>query len=118
MTIDKDILIKNNKIYSPDTCIFVPNKINSLFTKRQNSRGNFQIGVSIPDKQYITYKAELNIGNGRKKYIGNYQTPEEAFQAYKIAKEEYIKQVADEYKNRIPKKLYDAMYNYQVEITD
>ena len=27
-------------------------------------------------------------------------------------------EVADYYKDKIPTKLYDAMYNYQVEITD
>ena len=44
--------------------------------------------------------------------------PEEAFRAYKQFKEDYIKQVADEYKDKIPQKLYDAMYNYKVDITD
>ena len=43
---------------------------------------------------------------------------EEAFKSYKTFKEKYIKQVADEYKDKIPKKLYDAMYRYEVEITD
>jgi hypothetical protein len=47
-----------------------------------------------------------------------YDTPEEAFHAYKTAKEAYIKQVADEYKDKIPKKLYDALYAYTIEITD
>lgn len=44
--------------------------------------------------------------------------------AHKVARESktvkraYIKQVADEYKDKIPKKLYDALYAYIVEITD
>ena len=51
-------------------------------------------------------------------HLGFFDTIEEAFNTYKIEKEKYIKQIADEYKNRIPKKLYKAMYNYKVEITD
>ena len=47
-----------------------------------------------------------------------FNTPQEAFQAYKKFKENYIKQVADEYKEYIPQKLYEAMYNYEVEIGD
>ena len=43
---------------------------------------------------------------------------EEAFYSYKQIKEDYIKQMADEYKDKIPRKLYDAMYKWEVEITD
>ena len=45
MCLDKDILIKGNKIYSQDTCIFVPKAINSLFTNRKRFRGEYPIGV-------------------------------------------------------------------------
>ena len=51
-------------------------------------------------------------------YLGTYNTIEEAFLAYKIFKENYIKQVADEYKDLIPQRLYEAMYKYEVEIND
>lgn len=46
MCLDKDILYKHNKIYSPETCIYVPNTINLLFTKRQNDRGESAIGTT------------------------------------------------------------------------
>ena len=45
MCLDKDILVKHNKLYSPDTCIYVPKTINSLFVKRQNDRGKSAIGT-------------------------------------------------------------------------
>ena len=51
-------------------------------------------------------------------YLGVYPTVNEAFLAYKQYKENYIKQVADEYKGLIPTKLYDALYKYEVEIND
>ena len=46
MCLDKDILCKGNKIYSRETCIFVPQKIKRLFVKRDNDRGNNPIGVT------------------------------------------------------------------------
>lgn len=116
MHLDKDILFKGNKIYSPDTCVFVPQTINCLFTKRGLDRGKYPIGV-VFSKESNKYKANLNNRNKRV-YIGAFDTPEESFNAYKEAKEQYIKEVADEYKDKIPKKLYDAMYKWEVEITD
>ena len=116
MELDKDILIKGNKIYSPDTCIFVPHRINSLFTKSNKARGNFPIGVTF-HKAQNKYCSKINI-LGKRVSLGYSQTPEEAFYIYKKAKEDYIKQIADEYKDKIPKKLYEAMYRYEVEIAD
>lgn len=117
MCLDKDILIKGNKIYSPETCIFVPEKINVLFTKRQKCRGNSAIGVYYDEKRNC-FTAHCNFGKGKTDYLGSFNTEKEAFLTYKNAKEKYIKQVADEYKDFIPKKLYDALYKYEVEIND
>ena len=120
MALDKDILVKGNKIYSPDTCVFVPQNINKLFTKRNKARGEYPIGLYKPNNSN-KYQAQCRIFyNGKKqhKYLGLYNTIEEAFNSYKEFKENYIKQVAEEYKDNIPYELYKAMYNYKVEITD
>ena len=117
MCLDKDILVKGNKIYSPSTCTLVPNRINVLFCKSDRVRGDLPIGVGLSNRIKNPYRAYCHDGE---KYIalGNYNTPKEAFQVYKLYKERLIKQVADEYKPYIPRKLYDAMYSYEVEITD
>ena len=121
MALDKDILFKGNKIYSPETCIFVSTKINSIFTKNNSNRGNFPIGVIYrPDiNKTNPYNAQCSTLKENKQIsLGYFKTPEEAFNAYKTFKENYIKQIADEYKPYIPRKLYEAMYRYEVEITD
>lgn len=118
--LDKDILIKGNKVYSPDTCVFVPNFINTLFIKKQNKRGELPIGVCYhkPNKKYRAGLSVFKNGKATFKTIGHFTTINEAFEAYKQAKEEYIKEVADEYKDKIPAKLYEAMYSYKVDIDD
>ena len=121
--LDKDILVKGNKIYSPDTCTLIPIYINSIFTSSNKIRGNLPIGVSKRDDRE-GYMA-LTI-YGRKKHRAKtsayaYPTPEDAFYlGYKPYKEAYIKQIAqEEYeKGNITEKCYDAMMSYQVEITD
>lgn len=111
--IDKDILVKGNRVYSPENCCLVPIHINSLFTKNDINRGNLPIGVSQRNnKKYISTRYNT---------YQLYDTPEEAFYlGYKPYKESLIKQVAqEEYsKGNITKQCYDAMMNYEVEITD
>ena len=118
MELDKDILSKENKIYSPETCCLVPRIVNSLFIKRTRDRGSLPIGVT---KHGERYRAKCNdpLSNVRK-HVGVFDTPELAFNAYKKYKEALIKKVAQiEYDNgTITKECYDAMMRYKVEITD
>jgi hypothetical protein len=96
---------------------FCAQKINNLFTKRDNDRGVHPIGVTLDEEssRINKYIASCSVGKRAVKHIGRFSTIEEAFNTYKTFKENYIKQIADEYKDRIPKKLYDAMYRYEVE---
>lgn len=112
--LDKDILIKGNKIYSPETCCFVPKEVNTLFTNRKHERGEYPIGVRLKEKKFI---AQINY-MGTKIHLGSFDSPEEAFIAYKTSKEKCIKEYADKYRNCISKDVYEALYNYIVEITD
>lgn len=115
--LDKDILIKGNKVYSPKTCCFVSSKINMLFTKSNIVRGDYPIGVSWHKIRNL-FSANCNNGNKKKIHLGYFNTPEKAFyEGYKPYKEKLIKQYADAYKDKIPKNLYDALYKYEVEIT-
>jgi hypothetical protein len=114
--LDKDILIKGNKIYSPETCCIIPQEINNLLTNRVNKRGEYPIGVSF-HKYNKNYLAQIS-SNNIKRHIGSFDSSEKAFQAYKIVKEEYIKELAEKWKSKITEKVYEALYNYQVEITD
>ena len=115
MCIDKDILIKGNKTYNSETCVFVPQPINNLFTKDDVRRGEQVIGVT--KDRNGSYRAQYNV-NGNITYLGAYSTEDEAFNIYKTNKEKLIKDIADKYKKYIPQKLYNAMYKYEIEITD
>jgi len=112
--LDKDILVKGNKIYSPETCAFVPTVINNLFTSRVSKRGKYPIGVSVSGSRYRVTMTKDN----KQYFFGAYGTPEEGFQAYKNAKETYIKEVAELWKDKIGMRVYEALINYTVEITD
>jgi len=117
MELDKDILVKGNKIYSPETCVFVPRYINTLFINCNSVRGKLPIGVCFlkKSKKFIAKYREMG---GIQINLGCFTSPEEAFQVYKQSKEAYIKEVAEKYKDQIPQKLYQAMISYIIDIGD
>ena len=117
--VDKDILVKGNKHYSPETCCLVFDNINSLFVKNDSRRGEYPIGVHY-NKANGKYHAKMNDGTRHTIHIGFYNTSEEAFYAYKREKGKLIKDIAErDFKlGNITKQCYDAMIKYQVEITD
>lgn len=121
MCLDKDILVKHNKIYSTDTCIYVPQTINLLFTKRNSKRGESVIGTSLTKNgKYQVHCNMINpeTGKSKDKYLGRCDTQEKGFEVYKYYKEKNIKEIADYYFGRIPNKVYNALYSYEVEMFD
>ena len=115
MNLDKDILNKGNKIYSPENCVFVPQYINEIFTQHTAKRGKYPIGVRL--EKGNKFRAVCS-KYGKEVHLGIFNTPKEAFDKYKSEKENYVKEVADNHKNKIPTELYKAMYKWKVEITD
>ncbi len=120
--LDKDIINKGNKEYSPNKCCLVPQRINCLFTKTNKKRGKYPIGVhySLKAKHYVAQISVIKDNKKIIKFIGYFSTEQEAFKAYKIAKEQCIRKVAIEEwgKGNISEKLDKAMIKYKVEITD
>lgn len=112
--LDKDIIKRGNKVYSPETCTLVPGEVNKLLTKTDSLRGDFPIGVV---KKGNKYYSQCTVGN--KKRIKKYfNTIEDAFNHYKQTKEDWIKVVANKWKGQIDQKVYETLVNYEVLITD
>lgn len=116
-SLDKDILVKGNKMYSPEKCCFVPSSINTLIIKNDAKRGQYPIGVCLHNG--VSYIAQMTL-NGKHITIGIYHTPLEAFEAYKKVKEGYIKEIAEKYfsEGKIAQRVYEALMNYEISITD
>lgn len=93
--IDKDILVEGNKIYSPLTCRFVPHFINSLLLDRKLGRGEFPIGVNY-EKDRNKYKACIS-KYGKVHHLGYFNDPVSAFNSWRLAKIDYVHEVANNY---------------------
>ena len=114
--LDKDLLVKGNKVYSENTCVFVPMEINNLIVKSDSIHGDYPIGV-IYDKERDKFQTRLWVDN-KPKFLGRFETVEEAFEKYKECKEAHIKLVAEKWKHLIDFRAYEALMKYEVEVTD
>ena len=114
--LDKDLLIKGNKVYSENTCIFIPREINTLLVKRKASRGKYLIGVYW-NKTKKSFVAHVK-SKGKSEHLGYFTTEIEAFNTYKTAKEAFVKEQANKWKGKIDVRAYNALMSYTVEITD
>ena len=115
--LDKDLLVKGNKIYSENTCVFIPPEINSVLIKSDKIRGKHPIGVYWCNTKKV-FVAQVSKNKGKSEHLGLFKTELEAFNAYKEAKESFIKEQAEKWKGKIDNRAYNALMNYTVEITD
>ena len=114
---DKDLLIKGNKVYSEDSCIFLPREINQLLVKCTASRGKYLIGVCWCNTKKA-FVARVSKNKGKQEFLGYFNTEIEAFKAYKQAKESFVKEQAKKWKSQIDDRAYEALMNYTVNIND
>lgn len=105
--LDKDLLFKGNKKYSKETCCFVPRALNSLLTNRKAARGDLPQGVCF-HKGTGRFAASIRI-NGKRKHLGLFDCPNEAYKSYKAAKEAYVRVSAIEWKGLIDEKVFNAL---------
>ena len=93
--LDKDILFKGNKVYSPQTCVFVPVNVNLLLLDHANARGNYMIGA-YRYKLAGKFTAKCNDGTGKLVHLGYYITELEAHLAWKAYKHNLACKLAGE----------------------
>lgn len=108
--LDKDVLVKGNKVYSPSTCCLVPQDINSFFCTSQEKESGLPVGIS--KTKYGTFQVKLS-SKGMKKYVGTYKTLEEASYAYSNAKGIRAKELALENLGNIRYKVFLAIMNWK-----
>lgn len=113
--LDKDILVKGNREYSPDKCCFVPNEINTLFNRHKGHRSKTGVmGVQFFRGKYVVYISKYGINRLR----GTFENVVDAMNFYKRERELYIKEVAEKWKDKLKDNVYQAVMSYEVKIND
>lgn len=111
--LDKDLLLSGNKVYSPETCVFIPSAVNNLIVAPTRDGKTSPTGISFQQssQKYIVSCAV----DGKNKNLGRYKCPDEAFLVYKNFKESLVRNKAEEYKGVIDHRAYVAMLNFKVK---
>lgn len=112
--LDKDVLFPGNKLYSPETCVFVDARVNSFLVDAGARRGEYPIGVSFR-KERGKFEAKCNdVLSGKLKYLGYFDNAEQAHDAWLSYKLEQAKILASEQSDyRVAKALVMRYTNYQ-----
>lgn len=103
--LDKDIKQKNNTVYSPETCLLIPQRINMIFMEKSKGKDS-----DLPNciRRCVGGFQSRFIEN----HLGVFKTLEEAIEAHDKEKRIHIKQVANEYKEILPTKVYKALLDW------
>lgn len=111
-SLDKDILLKGNKHYCPELCVFVPNQINQFFKLQESSRGNYLLGAS-PQNNGVDFKCRINNGEGKHIYLGQFPSQEEAHEAYLEGKTNLGKELVAKYENIVDERVLIVLSNFK-----
>lgn len=95
--LDKDLLIRDNKVYSPLHCCFIPRKLNAFLTTNKGKRGEYPLGVRYrrKNKDMINeltncFQSEISL-NGKIKHLGYFSDPYKAHLMWQKKKLELTK---------------------------
>jgi len=112
--LDKDIISPDNKVYGPDTCLFVTGQLNNFFLKRQNGRGECLVGVSYHDNRTHHFRSRVNDG-GKNINLGYFSTELEAYQAFIQVKKKLLLErfILPETDQRLKQALYNVYNNME-----
>lgn len=115
--LDKD-MFGNGRLYSPENCCLLPSKVNWFLCDGYSSKkSELPDGVTVIKPKLknakIGYVARCHM-NGKREYLGYFDTPEEAGEVYKKAKTSEAKRLANEYKHFLTEDQYQKLYNFSL----
>lgn len=114
--LDKDLLVFGNRLYGPDTCVFIESRLNLFLTDHKAKRGLYPIGVTFVQRpKRKPYRAKgVSVVTGKYEHLGCFSTPEEAHAAWLTFKLEQAHILAAEQPDeRVAKALIKRYENYK-----
>jgi len=106
--LDKDLLGNGSKIYSPETCCFIPHELNQMMVScRVDSKG--MPGVFPVRGKFCARVRARNVQH----HIGTYETPDQAYSAYLDAKSSFLVAEAEKHQGDLPPAVMTAIRSFK-----
>jgi hypothetical protein len=121
MAVDKDLLYPGNKEYAPDKCCIIPQTLNTMLSNCKKHKTKWKSSLNLPlgvryDRAIKMYYGEFRpFGHDEVIRLSYWETPEQAFEEYKMHKQADILIMADKYKSKVPRKVYEALLKVEVK---
>lgn len=121
MAVDKDLLYPGNKEYAPDKCCIIPQTLNTMLSNCKKHKNKWKSSLNLPlgvryDRAIKMYYGEFRtFGHDEVIRLSYWETPEQAFEEYKMHKQADILIMADKYKSKVPRKVYEALLKVEVK---
>jgi len=109
--LDKDMLVKGNQIYSPETCCFLPRELNNIYKRTLSGR-------TLPQCCRLTDSGKYSVVVRTQKkriHLGTFNSIEDAFMAYKAKKEEIVRDTARRYESQLEERVLNALLNFEID---
>lgn len=111
--LDKDIIIKGNKIYAPEFCSFVPRRINNAFAERKNESKELPLGVSKSGNS--KYKCRYYNLAGERVQVCGFDDPNQAYKCFVKNKERVMRELAEFYRDNLDPRVYNSLITFKQE---
>ena len=110
--LDKDFLSKDCKVYSPETCVFIPQSLNKFILEPCNKTHDLPTGVCF-EPRWKRFTAYCNDENCKREHLGSFGSPEEASSIRNAFKERVARILAGRWKGKVDDRVHDMLINYK-----
>lgn len=122
MAVDKDLFGKGAKVYSPETCCILPQRLNTYLTNckkhyfdGQTPENTLPLGI-YHNKKSNRYYAKIQFSGFEKPIqFAEHDTIEEAFKEYRYLKKLDAYRVIESYRDKIPEYIYEELLKIEIE---
>lgn len=115
--LDKDLFSGENKRYSPETCCFLPQRLNGWLERIRSIKSGETLGYSFHSRDLV-YNVRIRDSSNTLLHLGYFKNEKEARLTYIRAKVEQLDDLLNNYKDELSVKTFDKFVELRNELSE